>query len=102
MSLEQLTDQMLTTAKDDYGTLTRLMIECLELVPFRLPAVGEAATKIARQYWTERSLPASVLEHARVDCWNYLDQRSASTNTVVPEYCAVRAVICVLYPEAPS
>jgi len=79
-----------------------LMIECLRAIPTALPTVGVDAIQTARRFWIEHSVPASNLEKARVACWTYLDERSASTNTDVPEYCAVRAVICVLYADPPS
>jgi hypothetical protein len=102
MSFGQLTDHMIATTNDDYGTSARLMIECLQLIPFYLPLVGQTGTEVARRYWTLHSASASDLERARVECWNYLDERSASTNTDEPEYCALRAVICVLYAKPPS
>jgi hypothetical protein len=102
MSLDELTEHMIAVCNNRYTSLVRVMIECAQLAWSQLPPVGVAGIKVARDYWVEQSVPASKLEHARVDCWNYLDERSASTNTVVPEYCAVRAVICVLYAEPPS
>ena len=41
------------------------------------------------------------LEKARVSCWHYLDERSASTDFTTPEHCAIRAAICFLY-EGPT
>jgi hypothetical protein len=102
MNFDQLTDHMIATANDDYATSARLMIECLQLIPFHLPLVGQTGTEVARRYWIHHSVSALDLERARVECWNYLDERSASTNTDEPEYCALRAVICVLYGEPPS
>ena len=87
MSFDQLTDHMIATANDDYGTSARLMKdECLQLIPFYLPLVGQTGTEVARQYRIHHSVSASDLERARVECWNYLDERSASTNTDEPEY----------------
>ena len=93
MNLDKLTDHMITTVSDDYGTSVRLMIECLRVIPFQLPPVGSSGIEIARRYWTDHSVPKPDLERARVECWNYLDERSASTNTEEPEYCGLRAVI---------
>lgn len=102
MSIYELTDRMIAVCNNDYAALARIMIECTQSVSPQLPPVGITGIKVARQYWVEKSVPASKLEDARVDCWNYLDERSASTNTEVPEYCALRAVICVLYEEGSS
>jgi hypothetical protein len=77
-----------------------MMIECLKLVSFALPQVAASAMDIARRYWIDGSVPLSDLETLRVQCWEYLNERSASTNTIAPEFCAIRAVICVLYASS--
>jgi len=102
MSLDKLIDHMVAIVSGSYANCVRLMIDCLGVIPFRLPDVALQGIDVAKRYWMERSVPASELEHARVACWNYLDERSASTNTENPEYCGIRAVICTLYPEPPS
>jgi len=102
MNIEKLTDYMLTAANEHYPTLVRLMIECLTIIPFQTPPVGASGIKIVRQFWIKVLRDKEELERARVECWMYLDSHSASTNTEVPEFCALRAVICVLDEEAPS
>jgi hypothetical protein len=95
-------DHIIESGNNDYASSMRIMIQCLQLIRCIVPAVGVASMKVARRFWEFHSVPTSDLERARVNCWQYLDERSASTNTELPEYCAVRAVICVLYAEPPS
>lgn len=104
MNLGDLTDRMSSVSSNNYDTSVRLMIECLQVIPFQLPKVGISGIELARRYWNDGSASTSKfdLEQARVACWNYLDERSASTNTEQPDYCAMRAVISVLYPDPPS
>lgn len=102
MNLENLTDRMVALAKYDYETSVRLMLRCLAVIPIQLPQVAISAIDLATRYWNDRSIPKDELEEARVRCWNYLDEQSASTNTIDPEACALRAVICVLYEAPPS
>jgi len=102
MYLDDLTDRMTATVGEDYGKSVRLMIECLQLIPFHMPHVASIGLGVANRYWIKHSLLDSELEKARVDCWNYADERSESTDTETPEDFAVRAVICVLYEAPPE
>ena len=60
------------------------------------------ALSIAEKYWIDKSLVAAELESTRVRCWRFLDERNAATNVQEKQYCALRAVMCVLYAEPPS
>ncbi len=102
MNLDELTDAMTATASGDYKTSVRLMVKCLRVIPFPVPDVVITGIELARRYWKHGSASETDLERARVACWNYLDHVASSTNTIEPEFCAIRAVICVLYPNAPS
>jgi len=96
--LDELTERMIVAISGDYESSVRLMIECLQLISSPMPDPGSSGIALAKRYWLDQSVTSSDLEEARVDCWKYLDERSASTNTDEPEYCALRAVICVLFP----
>lgn len=61
-----------------------------------LPVVAAQGLAIARKF-QNAEVELDQLEKARVSCWNYLDERSASTDITAPEYCAIRAAICFLY-----
>lgn len=80
----------------------RLLLECLTLIKDDLPAIGLEALSIAEKYWVDKIIVSSELESVRVRCWRFLDERNAATNTQEKQYCALRAVICVLYAEPPS
>ena len=102
MNLYDLTDKMLAVSSADYDTSVRLIFACLKLIRFPLPQVALSGIEIARQYWIDGSVPRSAMESARVACWRYLDEQDATWNTEEPEFCAIRAVICVLHPDPPS
>lgn len=102
MTVDELTDKMITLTSNDYATATRLMVECLQVIPFELPPVAISGVDVARRYWVDGSVPKQETERRRVECWDYLDELSASTNTDEPEFCAIRAVICVLYADPES
>ncbi len=99
---DSLTDRMAAVANYDYNTSVRLMLRCLAVIPVKLPPVAISSFEVASRYWIDRTVPKAELEKARIDCWNYLDERAVSTNTIDPEPSAVRAVICVLYDAPPS
>lgn len=71
------------------------MLAYLSLMSQPLPEVAARNLDIARQFLNGSLLRESLFE-ARVSCWKYLDLRKASTDITKPEYCAIRAVICLL------
>lgn len=76
----------------------RFMLESCKLVRDRLSDVGKAALAEAQRFWTGLATEPD-LEAARVACWQELDAKSWTLNTIEPEACATRAVICLLYPR---
>jgi len=68
---------------------------------FTLPSVATDALDVARCFQRSQA-SAEQLERARIQCWEFLDAKSASTDFSQPEICAIRAVICILYAESPS
>ncbi len=102
MSLDNLIDEIVSITSDDYEKCILFMIKCLSLVAGVNPDVGIQGVTTATQYWVDKSVNQADLEKARVACWDYLDANSASTNIVESKFCAVRAVICVLYSEPQS
>lgn len=101
MTLDELSDHMIAVCECEYPKFISLLIECVDLFASKFPPIAQSALRVAKRYWLLRTLPAATLQTARIDCWKYLDERSASTNTQLPQYCAIRAVICLLYVEQP-
>lgn len=77
------------------------MIAYLSDLKSPLPDVAERGLNVARKVRIGHA-DASELERARIECWKYLSERSASTETTSPLYCGVRAVICVLWDNVPQ
>ena len=100
MSLDDLIDEVVSITSDEYEKCILFMIRCLPLVAFVNPEVGIQGITTATRYWIDKSADKAELDRARVACWNYLDTNSASTNIDEKKFCAVRAVICVLYSRA--
>jgi hypothetical protein len=82
--------------------LMRFMCRCLMIARKFLPEVGQKALDLAGMFWLEGKGQAADLLAARVDCWNYLDTKHRSAEIEDQEDAALRAVICVLYPEPES
>jgi hypothetical protein len=72
------------------------MIDYLSEMKTLLPIVASRCLEAAKEF-RKGNVGADELENARVSSWQYLDKRGASTDTITPEYCAIRAVICALY-----
>ncbi len=72
------------------------MVDCFGKVRRTLPAVADHGLAIARKF-QKGEVGRDQLVQARVACWKYLGERSASTDVTTPEYCAIRAAICFLY-----
>lgn len=87
---------------DDYVKCMQLMVACIKSIHKSISRVGLDALDVAERYWIKKGLDPNALEKAREACWQYLDDRGASTNLIEPEFCALRAVICVLYAEPSS
>jgi hypothetical protein len=102
MTLDDLIDEIISITSDEYEKCVFFMIKCLSLIVKVCPEIGIQGINTATRYWIEKSIDQAELEKARVECWDYLDVNSASTNIVESKFCAVRAVICVLYSEPPS
>jgi hypothetical protein len=79
-----------------YDRARNFMIDYLFKIQKPLPDIAVQALAIARQVQNSQAAIDQLMQ-ARVHCWKYLDERSASTDLATPEYCAIRAVICVLY-----
>ncbi len=100
MSLDDLIDEVIAVTSDEYKKCILFMIRCLSLVTGVCPEAGIRGIAVAKKYWINKSVSAEELEGARVSCWDYLDAHSASTNIQEAKFCAMRAIICVLYSEA--
>lgn len=64
--------------------------------------VGLEALALAEQYWGKGDLFSHELDKARISCWDYLDSNYVPANPTEQRDCAIRALICVLYPDPPS
>ena len=100
--LDNLVDFFESQVAGDFDKCICVMLSCVVLVENHLPDVGYKSISIAKNYWLDGKKEQESLKGARVECWNYLDERNASTNTQEKRYCALRAVICTLYAEMPS
>jgi hypothetical protein len=101
-NLDQFVDRIALIGEASYDTCIRLLVECMALVKDDLPVIGLEALSIAEKYWIDKSIVSAELESVRVRCWRFLDERNATTNVQEKQYCALRAVMCVLYAEPPS
>ena len=86
----------------DYTNCIKFMLVCIPLVEAYSPKVALDAFSVAKKYWLEKTASLQDLENSRVECWTYLDSNSATISLQEKRFCAVRAVICVLYPEPPG
>jgi hypothetical protein len=77
------------------------MAAYLALFTYVLPDVVIAGLDVMRRFSQGKATTEEV-EAARVSCWKFLDAKSASTDFTERENCAVRAAICLLYPDAPA
>ncbi|MBR7784001.1 hypothetical protein [Undibacterium luofuense] len=68
---------------------------------FCLPVVARESLELAKRFQRSEASTAQ-LEHARIQCWEFLDSKSASADFSESETCAIRAAICFLYAESPS
>jgi len=102
ITLDDIVDIIEANVGEGYDRCIRVLLGCVALVKSHLPDVGIEALSVAEKYWLEQSLSSDQLEAERIKCWNYLDERGASTNTQDKEYCALRAVICLLHAQQPS
>ena len=100
MTLDDLIDEVISNTSDEYEKCVFFMIRCLSLIAGVMPKVGIQGVSTATKYWVGKSIGQGDLDKARIACWDYLDANSASTNVVEKKFCAVRAVICVLYSKA--
>ncbi len=102
MNIDELTDIIINATADNYEACIRFLVKSLSLIQEFCPQVALSGIDVAHKYWIESSIDSAGLEDARVKCWKYLDAKSASNNTQEKAFCAIRAVICVLYAESPS
>lgn len=87
---------------DAHAELMRFMCRCMAQVKMNLPAEGRSALDLAKLFWFEGSTRSQALVDARIECWNYLDTKAGGAGVGDQEEAAMRAVICVLYPEPES
>jgi len=93
-------DSLLDDIEERQGTrctdgCTRFMLGCLSLIRHRLPPLAEQALELAQRY-VAGTVSAADLIRMRVDCWRQISGHEMETGD--PSVCAMRAVICVLYP----
>ncbi|KZN69229.1 hypothetical protein [Pseudoalteromonas luteoviolacea] len=99
MTIDDLIDEVIDFASGKHEKCMVIMINCITLISDKVPEVGERALEVAVKFWIEESADSTALDKARVQCWDYLNAYSASTNIKDAKYCALRAVICVLYAD---
>lgn len=75
-----------------------LIDDCLDLISHKLPEVGVAGHRVLKGYLGDAKGEASLAK-ARIECWSYLDTLGEKKHDLSdPQVCAIRAVICGLYP----
>ncbi len=72
-----------------------VMMRGIDLIPGSLPNIAKEALKAAATFQRGRASEAE-LERVRVACWDHLGSRDCEFSD--PEVCAMRAVICALFP----
>ncbi len=80
----------------EIGRLRQFQEACCQSLVGFLPRDSEQWLSVARDYRIGAAT-ASELEAARVAAWKYLG--TASCEVVNPKVAAVRALICLLYPD---
>lgn len=103
MEVDELADKIIIVSGGDFRKLMCLLIKCLEIIPFEIPQEGRVAIEVAKKFWNERKGSSKDLEKVRVKCWKYVDRNSVFTKEREgKELFALRAIICILYPEPQS
>jgi hypothetical protein len=74
------------------------MLAYLRQVIAPLPDIAARGLALAIRF-QNGLLPPGRITEARVECWKYLKEHRATYDFQTPEYCAVRAVICVLHED---
>lgn len=87
------------SSDDAHTTLSRFMCRCLSLVEQFLPDAGRKILAQAKMFWLEGQGQPEDLVLARNQCWSYLDTKGRGVRIEDQEDAAMRALICVLYPE---
>ncbi len=86
------------------SALRHLMLDFLTSLQPRLPempTVAVTALDVAQKHWSEGEGAADELASARVAIWEHLDAKHGTSVMVSDkEDHLLRAVLCVLYPEA--
>jgi hypothetical protein len=82
-----------------HRVVMKIMCQCLELVKAFLPPVGQTVLDVAKAYWLNSEGDEKNLAAARVDCWEFLDQKGRGIEIKDSEDAAVRALLCVLNVE---
>lgn len=95
----KLSNQILSVAGDDFHRLNLLLLNCLKTIPFQLPKVATKAIDAAKIHWSGKSNEPAKLDQARFECMQFLQDNSSTIEYLGPEYCSIRAVICLLFPN---
>ncbi len=74
----------------------RFMFSCCDLVKADFPEAALRALEVARNYWSGAVSGEDLLKEQRAS-WGYLN-KLGSMNLEDPRVCAMRAVVCLLYP----
>jgi hypothetical protein len=101
-NINHVTDVVQKAVGDEYGKCILILISCGDKVGEYLPDVGVAALSVARAYWLSGGLSESDLIAARENCWRYLDENPNLEASSDKAFYSIRALICLLYPSAPS
>ncbi len=76
----------------------QLKVECLSILPFDLPEVGQTGIQIAWEHWFEHLHTQQFVSAAARNCRDYLQRRSAFVVPKAPEHFALKAIGIALSP----
>ncbi|NRF13129.1 hypothetical protein [Vibrio coralliilyticus] len=99
MTIDDLVDDVIDYNSGKYEKCMVFMVHCMDLISDKLPEVGEQALDVASKFWTQNMVDSIQLDNAKIQCWEYLKYYSATTNVKEVRFCAMRAVICLLYTD---
>ena len=83
---------------DSYSRCVKFMIASLELISQYIPGPVADCFEVAKIYWSG-GLDRAELDRSRVRCWRFLEGLESKKSGESASAPAVRALICVLYPE---
>lgn len=102
MTQTDLTTWLIQRSQNDRRYAAVAMVKSLQLLEGNIPDVLKSSLHVAEAFWLESSVAQADLDAERIRCCDYPDNENESANLHHPPCCAVRAVICALFPDLGS